>query len=423
MTTPVVAPPLRRSVAWTLAGNVVFAACQWGVLSALTKLGTPEDTGRFALASAIATPILMFSNLQLNAVMVADAEERRPFGEYLGLRLLLGPAALLVTAAVALIGYSGDQVPAIVMFGVGRWVEGLSDIHYAYDQKRERLDVVARSFVLRGLASLALFAGTYAATGSLVLALAGQAAGWLAVLALFDVPRARALFPPEAGPAPWRPSFRAAGLRELAVTALPLGATMFLIQLRNTVPRSLLEASHGEEALGFFVTMAYLILLGNTAVMAVSQSSLARLARARAAGDRRSFGRVVRTMLLGGAGVGAAGVLAAALWGRPLLTWLYRPEYAQNTDVFVVVMLGGALTYLGGLLGAPATASQAFRSQLVVQGVNVGILMALGSALIPRWGMMGAAWTIVAGAAWTAAAYGVIVLRALRGMAGREAAA
>ncbi|MCB1151966.1 hypothetical protein KDK88_10465 [bacterium] len=126
---------------------------------------------------------------------------------------------------------------------------------------------------------------------------------------------------------------------------------------------------------------------------------------------------------VGGAGVGAAGVLAAALWGRPLLTWLYRPEYAQNTDVFVVVMLGGALTYLGGLLGAPATASQAFRSQLVVQGVNVGILMALGSALIPRWGMMGAAWTIVAGAAWTAAAYGVIVLRALRGMAGREAAA
>jgi len=82
----------------------------------------------------------------------------------------------------------------------------------------------------------------------------------------------------------------------------------------------------------------------------------------------------------------------------------------------VVVMLGGALSYLGSLLGAPATASQAFRSQMLVQGVNVGILLALGSVLIPRMGMMGAAWSIVAGAAWTAAAYGGIVLRALRRM-------
>jgi hypothetical protein len=37
---------LRVNFLWTLAGNVVYAACQWGILVALAKLGTPQMVGR-----------------------------------------------------------------------------------------------------------------------------------------------------------------------------------------------------------------------------------------------------------------------------------------------------------------------------------------------------------------------------------------
>ena len=36
---------LRMNFLWTLAGNVVYAACQWGILVVLAKLGTLQ-TGR-----------------------------------------------------------------------------------------------------------------------------------------------------------------------------------------------------------------------------------------------------------------------------------------------------------------------------------------------------------------------------------------
>jgi hypothetical protein len=61
-TTEVVSQPahglsLRRNFAWTVLGNVTYAACQWGMLVALAKLGSPEMVGQFALGLAIGAPV------------------------------------------------------------------------------------------------------------------------------------------------------------------------------------------------------------------------------------------------------------------------------------------------------------------------------------------------------------------------------
>ncbi len=43
---------LRTNVAWTIAGNVIYAASQWGVLIVLARLGSQEAVGQFGLALA-----------------------------------------------------------------------------------------------------------------------------------------------------------------------------------------------------------------------------------------------------------------------------------------------------------------------------------------------------------------------------------
>src|SRR5450755_1849007 len=77
---------LRSNFAWILTGNVVYAACQWGVIVALAKLGSSFMIGQFSLGLAIATPVLMFTNLHLRAVQATDACRLSSFGEYLRLR-------------------------------------------------------------------------------------------------------------------------------------------------------------------------------------------------------------------------------------------------------------------------------------------------------------------------------------------------
>ena len=75
------AAPLRGNFAVTFAGNALFAASQWAVLSLIAKLGGGRMLGEYALAVAIVSPIALFSHLNLRAVLATDIEGRHSFGD------------------------------------------------------------------------------------------------------------------------------------------------------------------------------------------------------------------------------------------------------------------------------------------------------------------------------------------------------
>jgi hypothetical protein len=60
----------------------------------LTKLGSPEMVGQFALGLAVTAPIILFANLQLRSVQATDARQEFQFGHYFGLRLVTTGLAL-----------------------------------------------------------------------------------------------------------------------------------------------------------------------------------------------------------------------------------------------------------------------------------------------------------------------------------------
>ena len=392
-------PSLRRNFSWTILGNAVFAGCLWGILVVLTKMGSPDIVGRFALGSAIATPVFMFANLQLRAVLATDAAKSYEFRDYLGVRLLFLPAAMLLVLVIAFLGYNREQFLVISVFGLVRLAESLSDIFYGFAQKNERMDLVARSLWLRGLAALVLFGGTFYLTRSLVLSLAAQAAGWGLTVLLFDWPRLRGLIR-TAGETSLRPRWNRKTVKEIVWMALPLGFVMLLVTLRNTIPRTFLESIYGEEELGIFSALSYLVIAGSTVILALSQSSLARLSKYFAEGRREQFRSTIIKIVAVGVLIGIGGVLVAAVAGRPLLALLYSPEYAEYDGLFVLIMIAGGVTYVGSLLGAPVMAMRCFREILRVYIGNVIVLVLLVWQLIPRYGMTGAAIAMLGGAVW-----------------------
>ena len=406
---------LRRNFAWTLVGNVVYAVCLWGQLALLTKLGTTGTVGRFALASAVATPVIMFAQLQLRSVLASDARGQFVFRDYFGVRLVLLPPALLVVLAVGLLAYNPAQTVIIMLFALGRAIESVSDMLYGYQQQQERLDLVAISMMIKGSVALLAFGAVFVLTDSLAWGLTANAAAWLMPLFAFDLPRCRALLRAAGGGSLW-PRWRWSTARPMILLALPMGLVMLAIQMRNTVPRTLLEAKRSEAELGVFSALAYLAVAGTTVVLSLSQASLARFGRHHAEGRPDLMRAVLVRMMALGLALGVAGVLVAWVAGRPLLRWLYSAEYAAQTRLLVLIMADGGMMYLASLLGAPATAMRLFRGQLVVQVSSVALLCGLGWLLIPRLGMQGAALTMLGGGVWVTAGYAWLVWRGLRSM-------
>jgi hypothetical protein len=170
-------PSLRSNFGWTFTGNALYAACQWGMLSVLAKAGSASIVGQFALGLAVSAPVFMFTNLQLRAVKATDARSEFEFADYFSLRVLASLAGLLAVAVVAwVLPFDLPTRLVVLLLGVSKAVESLSDVVAGLLQKHERLDQVAISLVVRGVLSIAAFGFVFLRSHSLVSAVVALAA-------------------------------------------------------------------------------------------------------------------------------------------------------------------------------------------------------------------------------------------------------
>jgi len=145
---------LRANFTWTLIGNVLVAACQWGLLALLTRTTTDETTGQYVIALSICTPLFIFAGLDLRTLQATDSTGEFRFAEYLCVRLITGTIALLIIPGIAwCAGYDGTTLYVILGVAVGRLLNLISDTFDGLMQKSERMDRVSHSIVLRGLLS------------------------------------------------------------------------------------------------------------------------------------------------------------------------------------------------------------------------------------------------------------------------------
>ncbi len=415
---PRAAPPrprvsLRRNVLWTFAGNAVYGSCQWAMLVILAKLGTPEVVGQFAVAFAVTAPVMMAANLNLRGVQATDAHHAYGFGDYLALRILSISAAGALIVSLAVLAYPGPTGLAIVIVGVAKGAESLSDVYFGFMQRHERMSLISRSHMIKGVTSVAGLAAGLALGGTLAWGVTGVALAWMAVLALYDVPRARGLAAAVGAP-PLRARWRRPLLRSLARLALPLGLAALLGSLLTNIPRIFVERLLGPRELGFFAAAGYLIIVGARFMTALGESASPRLAEYYAGADHARFRRLLLRMLLIVGGVGLAAMAVVAVSGEAVLAALYRPEYASQADVLLVLLLGALLAYAAVLLQYAMTSLRALRVQPFVLAAAAAVTTVACALLVPRHGNMGAAIAMCIGAATQAAGNTWAILLALR---------
>ncbi len=397
---------LRHNFSWTFAGNAIYAACQWGILSVLAKLGSPEMVGQFTLGLAVTAPAIVFSNLQLRSIQATDTRQEYLFGDYLGLRLIATSLAIFsIIGIAARAGYSQETTLVTIGIGCAKAVESISDVLSGLIQQHERMDRIAISSMIKGPLSLLLLSIGVYLTHSVLWGTLGLVVAGTIVLVGYDFPSGALMFADSVGSvgARWellKPRWDWTKLSKLVWLALPLGISMMLISLNTNIPRYFIERYLGERELGFFAAIAYLMVAANMVVGALGQSATPRLAKYYAAGNMRGFATLLLKLVGIALMIGVVGILVVTIAGEQILTVLYRSEYAQPQylDVFLLVMVTTAVANVSSFLGYAMTAMRYFSVQ-----IPLFIAVTGGSAcacfwLIPDLGLRGAAIALLIGA-------------------------
>jgi O-antigen/teichoic acid export membrane protein len=384
--------------------------CQWAMLVVVARLGSPETVGQFALGIAFSAPVILFTNLGLRRLQVADAAGRFTFADYFGLRLLMNGLALATIAAIAFgSGYPRATAGVILAMGLAKAVEAASDAVHGVLQKAERMDLIAGALVLRGITGVAGLAGGMIATRRLAIGLLAMAAGWTAVLCLYDLPRAARLL----ASGDVRPRWRASALGRLAWRAFPLGLVTTLGSLMAAVPCVMIEKFRGAAELGIYTALAYAYSASHRVMTAMSEAASARLARHHAAGRREAYLGVLSRLLFLAAAGGLAGVAVAVLAGKPLLTFVYGPVYGGRADLLVDLMVASLAGGLGVVLDYGMTAMGRLRIQPLIHGTALLLLALLCIRFIPSMELRGAVLALGSVAVLQAVASFAVVTRAV----------
>jgi O-antigen/teichoic acid export membrane protein len=386
---------LRADFTWVLSGNVLYSACQWGIVVVLAKLGSPAQVGEYALGLAVAAPIILFANLQLRALLASDVKGQFAFGQYLTFRLTTLGAALIAVAGLAVLTQRNSHLAGVIMLvGLAQALESVSDTYYGLMQRHERMDRLSASLMLKGPLSLAALFGAMYVTRSVVWAVVGLLLGRLFILLVWDSRLGFAKM--QKDPPVTHLTWNGGQMQTLLRMALPLGVISMLNSLDSSIPRYFVEAHRGSAELGLFSAIASLLSAGTLVVAACGQSIFLPVARACAALDQAKFRSYVGLAVALGGALGGAGILVAALFGRPILTLLFRPEYGAQSGILVRLMIAGTLTFMASGLGFVVTAARSLRPQIPVLVVTALAGAGTSAWLIPLYGLSGAADAAIA---------------------------
>jgi O-antigen/teichoic acid export membrane protein len=390
---------LRNNSLFVLSSNLIFALSQWGVISAIARMGGAEEVGAFGLGLAITAPIFLLFGMEIKRVIATDSKGEFSLSDYWSVLLLSTTTALALSMLVGLsycLTENYFQGLIIVLVALMKSVESQGELLAGILSRGERMILSSSFRAARGVMSCACVTGVLWAGGGLEMALLLVVAFWAASTYLFDTQIVN-LFVAETGidgPRYLHLDFRR--IRTVLHKTYSLGVSRSLTAISFNFPRYIIEARLGTAVLGHYIAVSYVVTASQMVVTAVLSAVSPRLARYFGQGDLdRYYSLYLRVSLLI-VGVGLAMMLCIFFFGELILTVAYGPEFANQRILFL--LLGGVslCEYLQITLESAIDNTRNFSVR--VKGVLLGILVVVPCSWlwVGQYGLYGAAYALMA---------------------------
>ncbi len=386
---------LKRNISWTLLGNLVYAASQWGMLIVIAKIAGTLALGKYSLGLAISAPVFAFCNLQLAALQATDANNEYDFPTYFGFRIISTLISIVVIICIAIFSNLAlETTLVVILIGVAKSCESFSDISYGLLQKHEEMKKISYSYILKGVISLVSVLIGIELLGSVLAATILLAISWGLLFLLYDLRNVNLIL--KTSGRFIRPLINISVMSRLFWLALPMGFVVMLGSLNINIPRYFIVNQLGEKELGYYSAIAYIVVAGSMMINAIGQSLTPRLAKYYQT-NINAYKHLLIKMFGFSLLIGVFGVLVAFTLGRQVLVLLYTKEYADYENLLIWMMILGCVLYCVSVLGSGITAARSFLSQAAYAPVVAGIIFLMSYFLIPSYGLVGGTGALIVG--------------------------
>jgi len=391
-------PAPRARLAFLIdSGYATLTACSAGLLLVLLTIAgrflTAADYGRFSYALALTTIVETIMDLGLSQITVRSvARDKtsadRLFPHVLGVKLVWVAIGLGLLGVLAPILRSDPMLVRLCYaLGISSAVRSYLLTARGLLQGLQRFDlealaVVSDRLLLLVAGSLALWAG-YGLFGLAAAFVLSRLVMLAAMQPLLRRVVTRVL-----------PAFDKQSWREIQAAALPLGFFMIALNTYAYVDTVILGLMRTDAEVGWYAA-AYRVYEGLTYAPSILAAVLTPRLSYLFAHDRAAHRSLLTRSLLVSVALAALLGGLAALGASPIVTLLFGARYAAGARPLQILAAGALFVFITWILHAAAISTNLDRRLLLTTVIGLGTNVALNIALIPRYGISGAAWATV----------------------------
>lgn len=377
---------IKKNIIWNTFGSIFYCACQWLITIVVVHLSSYEAAGYLSIAMTTSSSFSAISLFSMRNYQISDVTGEYTDNEYVGSRIFTCAIAFVSCVLVCFITNSVYQTLCAASFMLIRVAEGFVDVLHGVNQKYDRYDIIGKSFILRGIVTIASFCAVLKITEELNITLFVMAVLNLAIALGFD----------------WRKTCQLNRLKpviisrrvfELLKKCLPIVIYAFLLSLENLIPKMVLQQTAGTDELGIYSSIASPTLVVQVFASVAFNPLLPGFADVYAAKDYDKFSKMLHKVYAAFLILIAVVTSGAALIGKFGLKLLFGNYILRYYYLFMPIVwctLGTAIIWV---LAAIVTALRKNMLLLIGMVIDFAICLCIVYPCVNAFGKNGVSFT------------------------------
>ena len=379
-----------------ITGNLAYVIAQWLMIVLLAKFGSVSMVGLFAYALSVTAPIFQFSNMQLRSILTSDVCNVYLFRHYFILRVFLSSlSCLIVSAFVICTGEKYQVIFVVMIMAFVKGIESLSDIYWGLFQKYERADLLMKSLVIKGVLSVIITGFILYNTHELMGCLVGIMLAYIIQFMLFDVKCGHILSTKFENRIQLHGEMARKKTFGLLYSAFPLGMASLLGSLYINIPRYYVNHDIGQYYLGVYAALSYVTFAINITINSIGQVMMPSLARYYNNRRKDLFVGLILKIICYTVVAIMIIIVASKYCGEFIIDMIYGKEYSGYTNMFIVLLVASIGISIVSIMNYAFTSIGVRGFQLLIAVFGIAVLSMLSYYLIPRYGLIGAAFAML----------------------------
>ncbi len=382
---------LKKNFIWNTIGSLTYFFAQWLFTILVWQLSTGQNqatvnAGLLATSITMTGMFLSLASYGMYNYQVSDTENKFTQSQYIKSRFITcAMASVLCIVFVAITGignpYSIAQIICILLMLCFRMIESKTDVYNAIMQRKDRLDLVGKTYAARAIISIAGYCVLLFLTNSMVYALSAVAVLNVLFFILYTKRISLNYYTKQ--------KTQLKNVFLLLKVCAPLALYTFLCNAALSVPKIILQRMVGAQELGIYNSVTAPVLLLQVGATYLFTPFITIYANNYKQKNKSAFLKAFLLVLLAIVALIPVGVIGAQMLGAWGLRVFVSASLEQYAYLLVPMAIAAILTALVLFFSMVLTVMRCMPQLIVCNILSIVTSVVVSAPLILKFNMQG----------------------------------